>query len=90
MGARGSQLSRAVEFFRSANLDEARVAYILVKEVMEPRLRQAAVSKQRQSAALSMPRKTRTRKSTVVNAPVATGTAPTSGAAEAQAAVAGA
>jgi hypothetical protein len=38
MAARGSQLSRAVEFFRSGNLDECRVALQLVNEVMGKRL----------------------------------------------------
>jgi hypothetical protein len=38
MAARSSALSRSVEFFRSANIDEARVAFQLVKEVMEQRL----------------------------------------------------
>lgn len=38
MATRGSALSRSVEFFRSANLDEARVAFQLVREVMEKRL----------------------------------------------------
>lgn len=42
MATRGSALSRSVEFFRSANLDEARVAFQLVKEVMEQRLSKAS------------------------------------------------
>ena len=39
MGARGSALSRAVSFFRSASLDEARAAKIIVDEVMAKRMR---------------------------------------------------
>lgn len=55
MATRSSALSRSVEFFRSANLDEARVAFQLVKEAMEQRLAK--------SAQPSLPfNKTRTRK----------------------------
>ena len=39
MGARGSALSRAVGFFRSASLDEVRAAKIIVDEVMAKRMR---------------------------------------------------
>lgn len=36
--AKGSALSRSVRFFREADIDEARVAFSLVKEVMDGRL----------------------------------------------------
>ena len=35
--SRGSKLSRAIAFFREASYDEARVAFILVQEVMAAR-----------------------------------------------------
>lgn len=36
--SKGSRLSRAIQFFREADVDEARVAFQLVKEVMDGRL----------------------------------------------------
>lgn len=57
MAARSSALSRAVEFFRSGNLDECRVAFILVKEVMEARATKAS-----QPGLFAPPKRTRTRK----------------------------
>lgn len=42
MAARRSALSRAVDFFRNGNLDEARVAHTLVNEVMAKRMAQVA------------------------------------------------
>jgi hypothetical protein len=39
MAARGSKLSRAVAFFREGDLDEVRVAFTLVKEAVEKRLK---------------------------------------------------
>lgn len=36
---KGSRLQNVVTFFREANIDEARVTFQLVKEVMEERLR---------------------------------------------------
>jgi hypothetical protein len=41
MATRGSALSRAITFFRTANLDEARVAFQLASEVMDERLTDA-------------------------------------------------
>ena len=41
MASRGSALSRAIAFFRTANLDEARVAFQLASEVMDERLSDA-------------------------------------------------
>ena len=43
MATRGSALSRAVGFFRSASLDEARAAFIIVNEVMQERLQASVV-----------------------------------------------
>jgi hypothetical protein len=37
--SRGSKLSRAIQFFREASYDEARVAHILVNEIMSERTR---------------------------------------------------
>lgn len=76
MGARGSQLSRSIEFFRSANLDEARVAYALVKEVMDKRLSQAKLSVARQNAAAATPRKSRSKKATPPGVGVVSSPAP--------------
>lgn len=39
MAARTSKLQRAIEFFRTAHPDEARVAFTLVKEIMDGRMR---------------------------------------------------
>lgn len=36
--AKGSRLQRAVDYFREAPVDEARVAFILVQEVMHDRV----------------------------------------------------
>lgn len=41
MASRGSRLSRAVQFFREGDLDEARVAFQLVEEIMTARLSDA-------------------------------------------------
>lgn len=56
--SRGSKLSRAIEFFESADIREARVAFQLVKEVMEgrlapsqPKLKFARKARARKSAA---------------------------------------
>jgi hypothetical protein len=38
MASRGSKIQRIVEHFRSTDLDEARVTFQLVKEVMDGRL----------------------------------------------------
>jgi hypothetical protein len=45
MAARGSKLSRAVDYFRTASHDEARVAYTLVTEIMNERLRPTKVTR---------------------------------------------
>jgi hypothetical protein len=37
--SRGSKLSRSIQFFREASYDEARVAHILVNEIMAERTR---------------------------------------------------
>ena len=58
MASRGSALSRAIEFFRTANLDEARVAFQLASEVMDERLTVAATPE----PAAAKVRKPRTRK----------------------------
>lgn len=61
MGARGSQLQRAVTYFREAPLDEARVAFQLVKETVEARLAEDKTSAKRQVTAVTAPRKRRTK-----------------------------
>jgi hypothetical protein len=38
MASRGSAVTRAVKYFREADVDEMRVAFALVKEVVEGRL----------------------------------------------------
>jgi hypothetical protein len=35
--SRGSKLSRSIQFFREADYDEARVAHVLVNEIMSAR-----------------------------------------------------
>jgi hypothetical protein len=37
MSERKSKLQRAIDYFRTASQDEARVAFLLVKEIMEAR-----------------------------------------------------
>lgn len=37
--AKGSKLARLLDYFRTANADEARVVFTLVKEIMEERLK---------------------------------------------------
>ncbi len=39
MGSRGSRLSRSIQWFRESDVDEMRVAFALVKEIVEERLR---------------------------------------------------
>ena len=39
MASRGSKLSRALQYFREADPDEARVAHVLVNEIMAKRLK---------------------------------------------------
>jgi len=59
---RGSALSRAIGFFETGDLREARVAYQLVKEVMEERLASEKASSARQGVAANRSRPTRNRK----------------------------
>jgi len=61
---RGSALSRAIGFFETGDLREARVAYQLVKEVMEERLASEKASSARQSVAANRSRPNRNRKKT--------------------------
>jgi hypothetical protein len=56
MASRGSALSRSVRFFREGELDEVRVAFQLVKEIVERRLAEA---KQGAPAKTRKPRKSR-------------------------------
>jgi hypothetical protein len=59
MASRGSKLQRAVDFFREGSLDEVRVAFQLVKEVVDERLAQAKRTGMGQAKAASTPRKKR-------------------------------
>jgi hypothetical protein len=63
--SRGSALSRSVQFFRESNLDEARVAFQLVEEVMDARMKEAEAGKKSQRAAASTPRKQRRTKAQI-------------------------
>lgn len=54
MATRGSALSRSVAWFREGNLDEVRIAFALVKEIVEGRLNK--------SAQLTLPLAKKTRK----------------------------
>jgi hypothetical protein len=59
---RGSALSRAIGFFETGDLREARVAYQIVKEVMEDRLANEKSSAARQNVAANRSRPNRTHK----------------------------
>lgn len=71
MASRGSALQRAVSYFRSSGLDEARVAFQLVKEVVEARLAEAKYSAKSQATAVDTPRRKRRTKAEMAS--VATG-----------------
>jgi len=67
MASRGSKLSKAVQFFREANLDEARVAFQLVGEIMDARLDEAInASKASRPKAVRRTRKAKTNASETV------------------------
>lgn len=53
MASRGSRISRVLEFFREGDADEARVAHVLVNEIMAKRVKVAPkqVRKKRTSKA---------------------------------------
>lgn len=56
MSARGSKLSRAVQFFREGDVDEVRVAYTLVSEIVKSRI--TPTGKPKQSRGTRKPRLT--------------------------------
>lgn len=59
MSSRGSQLQRAVQFFRDGQIDEVEAAFTIVKRVVEGRLAEGKSKVKSQIAAASTPRKAR-------------------------------
>jgi len=59
MATRGSALQRVVTFFREAQLDEARVTFQLVEEVMQKRMEEYEAATKSQNRAAATPRKKR-------------------------------
>jgi len=57
--SRGSVLQRTVNYFRECTVDEARVTFQLVKEVVEQRLKTAGVQAKSQAKAAGAPRRKR-------------------------------
>ncbi len=56
MASRGSALSRAVKFFREGDLDEVRVAFKLVEEAVEKRLKAATADAPKRTRRARKPR----------------------------------
>ena len=65
MASRGSALTRAIKFFEDGDLREVRVAFQLVKEVVEARLLAAKSSAKSQVTAITTPRKQRRTKAQI-------------------------
>lgn len=85
MAGRGSQMERALQFFREGQLDVVRVSFQLVKEVVEARLAEGKSTASRQAKAASTPRAPRKKRRTkaqmeaakeVSTTPINSGSAP--------------
>jgi hypothetical protein len=59
MAAKGSRITRVMGYFREADLDEVRVAFTLVEEIVGDRLKRAAESSKSQTKAAATPRRKR-------------------------------
>lgn len=64
MAGRGSQMERALQFFREGQLDVVRVSFQLVKEVVDARLAEGKSSATRQAKAVGTPRVARKKRRT--------------------------
>lgn len=63
--SKGSALSRAIRFFREADIDEVEVAFILVEKTVKRRVAERDASAKAQDRAARTPRKARRTKAQV-------------------------